>query len=71
MAGERSNAVPNTGTTGEWIERLQAELDANVNGKNYKSGPPVGNPRPASEVLSKGYKPGVGAEAKPSAKKTK
>jgi hypothetical protein len=76
MAGERSNAVPNvSGTnetgTGAWLTRLQAELDATVNGKNYISGPPVGNPKPAAEALGKGWKPGIGAEGKPSTKKSK
>lgn len=58
------NAVPNRGSTGEFVAELQKELNAQYNNRGYKMGKPVGNPRPIGELL-KGLPPkGVGAEQK-------
>lgn len=60
------NTQPNERTTEAWVSALQRELDKH--NKNYQGGPPVGNPRPVSELL-KGLskpEPGVGAKAKKS-----
>lgn len=56
--------IPNKPTTGPFFERLQQELDKNYNNKNYKGGPPVGNPVPFAQTKGLGPVSGVAGPKK-------